>query len=73
MARLIIKREGSLLTIIRDQEISDTQLLAIEEVLDNERLAFNIVEDARITALVGERYPQLEGFEQIREFLTEPR
>jgi hypothetical protein len=64
MARLVIKREGSLLTVIRDQEISDTQLLAIEEILDNERLAFNIVEDARITKLVGELYPRLEGIEQ---------
>lgn len=62
MARLTIKHVGSLLSVIRDQEITDTQLLAIEEILDNERMAFNVVEDARISREIGEAFPQARGF-----------
>lgn len=61
---MTIKHVGSLLSVIRDQEITDTQLLAIEEILDNERMAFNVVEDARISREISEHYPRLEGFEQ---------
>lgn len=61
---LTIKREGSLLSVIRNQELTDTQLQAIEIVLDNDRMAFNVVEDDRITRETYELYPVLKGIEQ---------
>lgn len=61
--RLTIKREGSLLSVIRDQELTGTQLLAIEIVLNNERVVYSVVENDRITKL-AEEYPELFGIEQ---------
>ena len=61
--RLTIKREGSLLSVIRDQELTDTQRMAIEIILDNDRMAYNVVEDDRIARKVGYLFPR-HGIEQ---------
>jgi hypothetical protein len=63
--RLTIRREGSLLSVIRDQELTDTQLQAIEVILDNERMAYNVVEDDRISTLLRSTYPW-SGIEQFQ-------
>lgn len=56
--RLTVKRPSSLLSVVIDREISDVQLQAIQVILENERMAFNVVEDDRIRTLIGEQYGQ---------------
>lgn len=42
MTRLIVKREGSLLPVIIDLEITDTQLAAVQAVLEDGMLAEHV-------------------------------
>ena len=57
--RLKATREGSLLNLLIDREISEQQLAAIEIVLSNDTMAHNVVEDARMDKLIAEHYPHM--------------
>lgn len=54
---LVIRREGSLLSKVLDQPISDEQLEAIKILIDKPSRAFDLVEDERLDRLIAEHYP----------------
>lgn len=74
MFHLSIKRPGSLLSVLVDRDISDVQFQAITEILENDRMAFNVVEHARISRLFKETYPEWAGLAQfLEQFQAEDR
>ncbi len=55
--KLTVRREGSILPRVFTADITEQQLEAIKLVIDDEKLAFNILEDKRIDGLIREHYP----------------
>lgn len=66
--QLKVTRPGSVLSLLIDREISEQQLAAIEIVLNDDRMAFNVIEDAKADQKVYELYrierPPVGGIEQ---------
>jgi hypothetical protein len=56
--RLIAKQPGNLLSVIFDREITPEQLETIQIVLDDDKMAFNVREDVRITEEMRREYPE---------------
>jgi len=56
--RLIAKQPGNLLSVIFDREITPEQLETIQIVLDDDKMAFNVREDVRVTESLRKKYPE---------------
>lgn len=66
MIRLIVKEPGTLLSVLLDREITPEQLETIRIILDDDRMAFNVREDVRITEQIRRDYPSWGGIEQFQ-------
>ncbi len=71
--KLTVRREGSLLSRVLSTEITEQQLEAIKIVIDDEKMAYNVVEDKRVTAAMAEQYPEYARLFGIEQYQAESR